>query len=709
MKKIYLIITVIIYSTIFISNTFGQSNWIWQSPLPTGNNLSKIKFVNEYTGYTVGANFTIAKTTDAGMNWFLINTNFDSVPTGVILNYDISSIFFINSETGFVGGNNLFKTTDGGNRWVYIEEPLNGINSIFFTAENVGYISGTNIAKTTNGGYNWTTLYSGITTPVSYQAVFFPSMDTGYLCTNGSPTYLLKTINGGINWTIVYSNTYNETLAGIDFINNNTGFVCSPNESKIIKTTDGGNLWQSIILPGFLPNPVSVHFTSLNTGYAACELGQFYKTTNSGSNWIQSDLIFMNDVTFSNESTGYIAGIYGKILKTTNSGSNWEMVPRYNDFKILRAVYFTTDKTGFISGDNGTLLKTSNGGLNWINKSINFNYSLTQLKFFNESTGYLSGGIVLKTTDEGNSWDSIAFFNQYNTQFINTNTGFVGAGNIIHKSTDGGNTWNPIPVPIESGTKSFHFLNADICYLSCSSEISIFNHRVRVYKTINGGTSWNLMSNLGAENPITNINFTTEQEGFLNGPGGLFKTQNGGVNWEFMLDDWLPRSPYFYNSNIIYLPTSAGRYYKTTNGGVNWTNQLYIFDAVLNSTFYTSHNTGYIVGHNGVILKTTNGGGIFVSANNINENIPARFSLEQNYPNPFNPVTKIVFSLPQNTDVKLIVYDLLGREVRSIVNEQFSPGKYTYEFDGSDLPSGVYYYKLTTDDFSVTKKMVLLK
>ena len=94
--------------------------------------------------------------------------------------------------------------------------------------------------------------------------------------------------------------------------------------------------------------------------------------------------------------------------------------------------------------------------------------------------------------------------------------------------------------------------------------------------------------------------------------------------------------------------------------------------------------------------------------------VPNKFSLFQNYPNPFNPVTKIKFSLPtvgqrHAFDVRLIVYDILGREVAVLVNEQLSPGTYEVSFDGSNLPSGVYFYKLITEGFSETKKMVLLK
>lgn len=95
--------------------------------------------------------------------------------------------------------------------------------------------------------------------------------------------------------------------------------------------------------------------------------------------------------------------------------------------------------------------------------------------------------------------------------------------------------------------------------------------------------------------------------------------------------------------------------------------------------------------------------------------IPKSFELSQNYPNPFNPITKIKFDLPPLTKggqggfLKLVIYDILGREVANLVNQQLKPGSYEIEWDGINYPSGVYLYKLTAGDFTNTKKMVLIK
>ncbi len=89
--------------------------------------------------------------------------------------------------------------------------------------------------------------------------------------------------------------------------------------------------------------------------------------------------------------------------------------------------------------------------------------------------------------------------------------------------------------------------------------------------------------------------------------------------------------------------------------------------------------------------------------------IPSDYSLGQNYPNPFNPVTKINFSIPKSSNVKLAVYDLTGREVEVLVNDMKAAGNYTATFDGTTLSSGAYFYKITADGFTDVKKMMILK
>ena len=119
------------------------------------------------------------------------------------------------------------------------------------------------------------------------------------------------------------------------------------------------------------------------------------------------------------------------------------------------------------------------------------------------------------------------------------------------------------------------------------------------------------------------------------------------------------------------------------------------------------------MGVNGIILKTTNGGVTFVEEEKIDE-VPKEFLLSQNYPNPFNPTTKIKYSIPivgtqRAVSVLIKVYDILGNEIETLVNEEKSPGTYEVTWNAAGLPSGVYFYQLRTGSFIDAKKMILLR
>ncbi len=122
---------------------------------------------------------------------------------------------------------------------------------------------------------------------------------------------------------------------------------------------------------------------------------------------------------------------------------------------------------------------------------------------------------------------------------------------------------------------------------------------------------------------------------------------------------------------------------------------------------HTNSTTINLVGCyiNGILYGDTTLTGITLTSNEV----PDKFSLSQNYPNPFNPATNIKFQIPRAGFVKLIIFDVLGKEVQTLVNQQLSTGTYEADFNGSSLPSGVYYYKVEAESYTETKKMVLIK
>ena len=199
--------------------------------------------------------------------------------------------------------------------------------------------------------------------------------------------------------------------------------------------------------------------------------------------------------------------------------------------------------------------------------------------------------------------------------------------------------------------------------------------------------------------------------------GGLAKFD--GVNWIVYntSNSGLP-SNYVY---AIAIDDSGNKWIGTLVGGlakfdgVNWTVYNYWNSGLPDYYVWTIAIDGQgnkWIGTGGGGLAVYREGGVIIPPVEVKEKsneIPTNFALYQNYPNPFNPSTTIEFDIPERTNVKLVIYDILGREVETIVDKEFEPGKYKINFTATNLPSGVYFYTLRTPKFTKTNKMLLIK
>ncbi len=167
-------------------------------------------------------------------------------------------------------------------------------------------------------------------------------------------------------------------------------------------------------------------------------------------------------------------------------------------------------------------------------------------------------------------------------------------------------------------------------------------------------------------------------------------------------------SVHFYYINTGWAVGYVGTILRTTSGGTIWTPQTSGTSYDLHSVHFTDNNIGLAVGDWGTILKTT-AGGEPVSVWSISTETPAAYRLSHNYPNPFNPITTIAYGIPQSGNVTLKIFDMAGREVRTLVNEYKDAGYYVVNFNGSSLASGTYIYRIESGRFVSAKKMILLK
>ncbi len=407
------------------------------------------------------------------------------------------------------------------------------------------------------------------------------------------------------------------------------------------------------------------------------------------------------------------------------SQSSW-IFQSYADSAYLPSLRFLNENTGYIlgyksgSGQHGFFYNTTNGGINWITKPLPtfMNLYLYTLCFLDVNTGYVTGysNKIFKTNDGGNNWSyNLAPYyslgNQTYTaiQFFNENTGFIGGRyGFRAKTTNGGNNWITLDTALAQ-IIGIYFFNENTGFMS-----DVFSD---VYKTTNGGMNWQftyLKDSLGVEYAYIDIKFINLNTGYLlganNGYGALFRTTNCGNNWKdiLILENTPFNSLFVLDSSTIFIGCETNKILKSTNKGATWSVQYLSNATPYVSVFFLNTNIGYACAYNH-ILKTTNGGNVFIR--NVSSEYPNHFILYQNYPNPFNPTTKIKFDIPANIvgQTFLSVYDITGREIQTLVNESLQPGSYEVTFDGSNLASGVYFYRIQSEDFVSVKRMVLIK
>ncbi len=383
----------------------------------------------------------------------------------------------------------------------------------------------------------------------------------------------------------------------------------------------------------------------------------------------------VNDITFANLNTGYAVCNGGIFLKTIDGGNNWYQIqgPFNSD---LRKVKFFDSMTGLVFSGQGTY-KTTNGGLGW--ELVNIIGTIPGCEIADGNTIYASYRDeqyygILKSTNRGTGWEGVYPISGLvaGFSFINASSGFAVA---------------------------FHF-GSGYSYLG-------------LYKTTDAAIHWNsdysVTSNLPNRNPAS-IFFPSLDTGYFTGKGGntntIFRYLRGNI-YSYAVTNF-QHAVFFINGKTGWTAGENGSVYRTSNAGINWNISPTPITVDLLDIMFINNFTGWAAGENGVIMKTTNGG-IPVSIQNINQEIPKDFKLFQNYPNPFNPISKIKFQIAKLTDAKLVIFDVLGREVATLVNEQFQPGTYEVEWDAADYPNGVYYYKLIIDEYTETKKMVLIK
>ncbi len=613
---------------------------------------------------------------DNGYNFSLLNSGYN-----INTLCKLDQFIYAGLGSSMVNSGIIFSSNYGVN-WSQTNLPGTTVVNDIIT-DDVGLYAATNdgVYLAYHPGSSWIKYDSGI--PAGTKV--FSLKKTGSLLLASTDKGVYRSNDNGGTWNAVN----NGLTTGLPFIavtiQGTNAYTCQFGKG-VYKSSNYGDAWVQVYsgLNDFMIYKFAVYNAYL---YAASAGGGMYVTVDNGVSWFPKNsglnvhtvnaLHFVGNVMYAGTQGG---GVY----RSLNLGANWS--PR-NELLGNTIVYSFADAGNFIyAGTYGGIFRNNGSGVweamnNGLTDSIVFALNYNGANLF---AGTQSGGIY-RSSNFGSLWTKLsgiilndtvyALANIGSTVFASTKqNGFV-------KSTDQGNTWQTInngftynPLSLSLAVKG-NDLYSGVFYGSPNRGI---------FKTSDLGNSWNWISN-----PVSDASYFVHTylnnifASYYNFAGGVIRvTTNEGANWSLIT----PLQPQWGdNCDVKCIKVFADYVYAGTSGKSLWR----------------------------IPVSSV------VSVRSISENIPDKFKLFQNYPNPFNGGTKIKFDVQksesgsQNLEVTLKIYDALGREVETLVNERLQPGTYETTFDGSGLNSGVYFYRMVvngqTVNFGETRKMLLLK
>ncbi len=708
-------------------------SWYWQNPLPQGNSLRAISVVRGNVTYAVGDLGTILRTNDGGASWTLLKS---------LTTVACRSVWFTDENNGVVVGDagTVLGTSDGGASWSIrqIDTSIN-FNGVSFADAKNGTIIGESGAlyRTKDGGNTWA---PQIGVPlVSLYGIFYSDASHGTLV--GASGSIFRTVNGGSTWTRQNSGLENTLtrLLSVSFVDANNGAIAG-DVGTVLHTTDGGATWtaQSSGTP-FTLNAVC--FTDMNVGTVVGDVGQIFHTTNGGASWsLQAYGLtsWFSAVRFTNPNIGIVLGNNGSIFQSTDGGTTW--TSKSKTLVPLCGVGFADTSRGIVVGYYGTILTTNDGGRNWSSQMSGTNESLRGISFSSATSAVTVGdnNTILRTVDGGNTWGDRSIHPARNTAFQLNAVAINRAGHGIAVgrydssasskcsaiyTSDGGTSWAAtFPAIIGKSLTSVIFIDTETAVAVGESG--------SIIQSTDAGRTW-VSQQSHTSSRLRGISFAGRNSGIVVGDSGTVgRTTDGGTTWNVQRVG--RRSLYsvsLFDRDRGFVVASGGTILYTSSGGISWdslwtrtANALYgsFLSGVSDSGSFSGSNAvnckGTIVGEAGTILRISYGSLPTGIVDKHGSSIPLEFHLSQNYPNPFNGTTNFEVRLPaqwtgniNSENVSLKVFDLLGRELATLVNVGLSPGIYKIRWNPTDLPSGVYFCRLKAGDLVQFRKVLLLK
>lgn len=669
-------------------------------------------------------------------------TTFGSYPIGGGLNFN--SVYAINQKVWIVGDAGAVQVSlNGGNSYTSYGIGGNDLNSVYFTDETTGWAvgNGGRIVKTVNGGVSWTPQTSPSSDNLT--GVKFTSASNGYAC--GDNGKVIYTVNGGTTW-LSYTTSFTKNLLSIDV--SGSTIIATAVDGLILKYD--GSLWSAIDYKIVTKSDVRSVSMVNSSAFYTCGGGGFINiSTDAGvTRTYQANPMMapLSDIYFYDGNKGWaVASTNNAILRTANGGASWQFqngVTVNYSYTIKQATtgnignpfcLHPMNKNGMFILAGSALYRSLNRGETWtlLNSSVpgsschSFYVNALDTNLMIAAKGS-SGGRLIRSTNYGTTWTDI--FNPINLTSYgmplevdpnNPNTIYLAPDNLpLRKSTDWGANWTTLTGPESGVFRSpcdviVQFENPNTIIVGDGTTGSGSG---KVWKSIDGGTNWTLINTVsGSEIPmiantsldLSIVYHTTWSSGSYwkstNMGSGFTNLNQSGSLWasDVAKDDPTAIAYDQYGSNS----------FLSLNGGATFTPAINVGSSPAAGVLFYDKS----------ILLFQHGSGVYklnitynvtpVTGNHqITSEIPAVFGLAQNYPNPFNPTTVIKYDVAKASYVSIRVFDVLGNEAATVISGNMTPGRYSADFNASNLATGIYFYSLVVDGVKIdTKKMILVK
>ena len=668
----------------------------------------------------------------------------------------ISSIVKVNANILIAGynGGGLYRSTDGGVNWYSISKKINNIGVFVLKINSAGDIyagTGRSIFKSTDQGVNWNKVDNSFPANGYASDIVFDASDNIYAANNYGGVY--KSTNSGNNWIQINSGLPSPTyITNVGFTSNNI-LLASDLYRGVYKSTNFGASWvkanmgldSTYYATNFSSNAAGVIFIS-TAGNGA------FKSTNNGDSWvsIKGDLTltYCLDIDF-NSSGDLFLTIVQQLYKSTNGGANWSNITTmYNGFGFISS-YVDNNNNVWACTQNSGVVKSTDGGNNW-NNFVNGLTSTYIQSLRADSSGNLyaaiSGKALYSSTNNGLTWNIMPIVNYAEDTFIRTVAVLPSGGLIVYNAYNGiyittnFSTWTSFSTGLTTQSikelavsNNYYFaggydgkiyrsprtsanwmeitdtISPGYCYelfVSASGDL-FYLFDEYIYKSTNNGDDW-----IDVGNGVNGYSFSIAQNSFgdifVGTNQGVYRSTNAGTSWikdvSGLTDGALSLAIYGGTTVLAGGYRSVSR---SNNLGQTW--------APFTAGIENSQINDLVFGNSGVLFASAEHLGVYRTTSSVTsiENAEFKqvkdFTLNQNFPNPFNPSTKISWQSPVSSHQTLKVFDVLGNEVATLVDEVKSAGIYEIEFDAENLSSGIYFYKLQTGSLIETKKMILLR